>query len=949
MRANGLLNLDANFVQPIGRRSERPGSDGSSRISPIFFFYTTRIAVLLLFCLLSADSRAAQVEEAWVQRFNPPLSTNGFTFASKVLRDGAGDIIVAGRAKAGISRELGVLIKYAGETGKVLWQRFDGAPPQDVALDNKGNVVVVSFFFHTAKYAATDGKLLWERNYGAEHNYIETLALDSSGNVFVTGYSPSNGGNDIYYTAKYAASDGVLLWEQRNGIDIAKMVVDTAGNLVVAGYSYRSSSDFYTAKYAGSNGNLLWERIYDGPSKGPDQAATLALNSDGDVIATGFSYNPTNQDLYTAKYSGNDGKLLWEQRYDTPTHLDDRPQSLLIDSTGDVFVIGYASEEGQEIQTMIKYAAADGTALWMNRKPFGSAWALDASNNLLLTGMSASGNSRTCQLSAYAAPNGASIWEGLCEEDTTGPFWVSSMLVAPGGDLILAGSSKAGLGTELFVAKYSVENKMFLWEAHSQGPGYREGGPVAVAVDSHGDIAVLLNAATDRNYDHYLCKYAAANGALLWSQRFDGQRVDDYYWEVPDDGDVKFAPDGSIVVTGYGIGADGRIRYHTAKHASSDGAIIWQQNHDGPIYADIGSQTITLDPNGNVFLAAYALGCPFVDSYLAKYAAADGAVLWEIHCDSNDETEYCQAFGGLVSDANGNFVLKGGYLSLRSGVDASPIWTSPAAHSLNLLGMDTAGNLVVTGEFHPETGPSYQKTAKYSSIDGSMLWERRYKDVSSSDRVSGMAVDAAGNVAVAGFPNLWSNHEVYIAKYAAGDGALLWEKTYQFPGIDTLFTLAVAIDAAGDVVVAGSSGDWGNRDLFTAKFQASNGMILWKKLYNGPGNGDDGFTGSRCLALAPGGGVIVAGRSQGVPEPGDHYEAMFVNYVKSPTLIRLAGCTYRVDFPVVPGLSYTLQRAASPLGPWNDLTTSTGPATGRLVYTDTSPLPGSAFYRTVTP
>ena len=50
-----------------------------------------------------------------------------------------------------------------------------------------------------------------------------------------------------------------------------------------------------------------------------------------------------------------------------------------------------------------------------------------------------------------------------------------------------------------------------------------------------------------------------------------------------------------------------------------------------------------------------------------------------------------------------------------------------------------------------------------------------------------------------------------------------------------------------------------------------------------------------------------------------------------------------------PNLTYQLQRASSMTGPWNTIDTQTAPASGLIEYHETSPLPGAAFYRTVTP
>ncbi len=73
------------------------------------------------------------------------------------------------------------------------------------------------------------------------------MAVDASGNVFVTGFSVGSGGNSDYETIAYSGA-GVPLWTNRyngpgNGSDYARAVaVDGSGNVFVTGYSYGTQS-----------------------------------------------------------------------------------------------------------------------------------------------------------------------------------------------------------------------------------------------------------------------------------------------------------------------------------------------------------------------------------------------------------------------------------------------------------------------------------------------------------------------------------------------------------------------------------------------------------------------------------------------------------------------------------------------------------------------------------
>jgi len=113
------------------------------------------------------------------------------------------------------------------------------------------------------------------------------VAVDSSGNVVATGSSQND-----FYTAKYAAADGALLWEHRysgpaNFYEGAiAVVVDSSGDAVVTGHSSEttSSTDFYTAKYAAANGTLLWEKRYNGPGSWNDFASAVAVDGSSSLL-----------------------------------------------------------------------------------------------------------------------------------------------------------------------------------------------------------------------------------------------------------------------------------------------------------------------------------------------------------------------------------------------------------------------------------------------------------------------------------------------------------------------------------------------------------------------------------------------------------------------------------------------------------------------------------------
>src|SRR5580765_5558891 len=158
---------------------------------------------------------------------------------------------------------------------------------------------------------------------------------------------------------------GVPLWTNRyngpgNGSDQAtSLAVDGNGNVIVTGFS---TNDYATIKYSGS-GVPLWTNQYNGPGNGTDRAIAVAVDGSGNVIVTGSSFgNGTSDDYATIKYSAA-GVPIWINRYNGPGNYADEATALAVDGNGNVFVTGwvagFSSGGGSAIgYATLKYSAA---------------------------------------------------------------------------------------------------------------------------------------------------------------------------------------------------------------------------------------------------------------------------------------------------------------------------------------------------------------------------------------------------------------------------------------------------------------------------------------------------------------------------------------------------------------------------------------------------------------
>ena len=813
----------------------------------------TRLCLLAVI-LLGPPLAQAAVTEAWVQRYSAP-GGDSVDQAFKVLRDPAGDFLVVGATADSFAVQGLLIIKYSGADGSVLWQRrYDGTAAILISSDPAASVLAA--------------------------------VVDASGNLVVTTRADGTNGDADYYTAKYAAADGSLLWERRydgpwNGGDIpAAVAVDGSGNVVVTGYSGNGHdpyfntdypTDYYTAKYAAADGGLLWEKRYDGPTRGWDFATAVAVDASGNVVVTGGSYNeidnnglPYDSDYYTAKYAAADGALLWDKRYSGQAGGDDIAQAVAVDASGNVVVTGYSYGLSSYYDYYtVKYAAADGAFLWEKRYDgpahnldVPTALVVDSGGNVVVTGYSYSNNFYYNYYTAkYAATNGALLWERRYNGPVNYYDEPTALAVDASGNVVVTGFSY-GLSSsfDYYTAKYAAADGALLWEKRYNGPTNGDDIAKGVAVDASGNVVVTGYA----NYDFYTAKYAAVNGALLWERGYSGPyNLDDQALAVAVDGV------GNVVVTGYSVrsASASDYDYYTAKYAATDGALLWERRYNGPANGDDIPVALAADASGNVLVTGNSAG---TGAYTAKYAAGDGALLWE------KLSSFVAA--DMALDASGNVLVTGrasGYYTAKyAAANGALLWERRGGNGEpdgSSLAVDANGNVVVSGSFFDGITFYYNSyTAKYAAADGAILWER--SNNGSEDYyllAQAAAVDAGGNVLVAGLSG--SGGDFYTAKYAAATGALLWEKSYNGPVDGEDFAQAVAVDASGNVVVTGYSDgatDGLNfyRDYYTAKYAAANGALLWERRYNGPANGNDS---AKAVAVDASGNVVVTGTSVG--------------------------------------------------------------------------------------
>jgi len=308
------------------------------------------------------------------------------------------------------------------------------------------------------------------------------------------------------------------------------------------------------------------------------------------------------------------------------------------------------------------------------------------------------------------------------------------------------------------------------------------------------------------------------------------------------------------------------------------------------------------------------------DAFVAKYDAQGNFVFGNVY----PETGY-QELNGLGTDAAGNIVLAGDFTSMADFggmplVGSSPFYPDVFVAKLNSAGahmwsagygdsgeqegedlaVDASGNIVVVGQIKGAIdfgGGALASAGEWDVFvakldpNGNHVWSKRFGDAA-DQRVSEVAVDAAGNVFVTGWfkgtmnfggANLTSagSFDIFVVKLAP-NGSHLWSK--QFGNTYDQVSGGITTDPSGNVVVGGwyeGAMDFGGgalpaaptsgHDIFLAKLDASAGNHLWSKAF-GEGPGYQELMG---VSVDATGAVLLTGAFQNSIDfgGGPHYSA----------------------------------------------------------------------------
>ena len=251
------------------------------------------------------------------------------------------------------------------------------SPSQAELLTTQRNIYVLASASDLTGYQRiiladhdTLGNTVWQKTAIIHEGTLDaTLLSDNEGDLYVVGWGDDAENRSNVYITKYTPF-GEVIWSTKyynEQIDFNELKCDImqSERLILAGVLTYSGEVFYM-NYSDA-GQFLGFTAYHETKV--SELSDVKTDLRGNVYITAGIYVPeTGKDYLTLAYDKSDS-LLWVSKFDGAAHRNDKPVTIAVDDSLNVYVAGKSENmQGISVITVVKYDST-GAVLWTTNIP----------------------------------------------------------------------------------------------------------------------------------------------------------------------------------------------------------------------------------------------------------------------------------------------------------------------------------------------------------------------------------------------------------------------------------------------------------------------------------------------------------------------------------------------------------------------------------------------------
>lgn len=335
----------------------------------------------------------------------------------------------------------------------------------------------------------------WNTTYSSSHGNAAAYGVDvdSKQNIVVVGTADNNarvvkynGIGSTKWTNEYRTGDAYF-----NDVQ-----VDKNGDIIAVGAVNNGSNyDWLVVKY-NSSGGREWTKTYNS-TNGPDRAYGVGVDSQNDIVVTGYKDDGTSLDWRTVKYNSS-GDKQWVKNFGTSNR--DYSTAVTVDESDSVIVSGNTAGAWR-----VEKFNSTGSSQWVNtydsQNGSESAFSVrtDDQNNIVVVGDKKQTDSQDVWRITKYNETGETKWVTTYDSGN-GDDKPSSIAIDENGSIIVSGRKNNGINLDRRVAAYSPTGTE-KWDKQYDGSGFDEAD--SVAIDAYGDVIAVGESNTEWRITKY--------------------------------------------------------------------------------------------------------------------------------------------------------------------------------------------------------------------------------------------------------------------------------------------------------------------------------------------------------------------------------------------------------------------------------------------------------------
>jgi hypothetical protein len=368
---------------------------------------TQNLILFLFFTICSLQIVVAQQPtEEWVRTYNSPENVPDHFI--DMVTDRFGNVYITGW-NVSASNDI-ITVKYSNSGILQYGVSYNGPGNSNdisngMAVDSSGNCYIAGY--SSFNFGPSDGILIKYNNAGDTvwtrklvsnlSDDFTSIAIDTDNYIYAAGSSGDSAvvlkfdstGNSIWRTSYRETPFNIILG--------GKILIDRLNNILIGCTKHITSNpfsaDFLVRKYS-QNGSLLWSATYGNPANVADWMNGIVIDNSGNSYATGYS-EVNGRDILTVKFNNN-GALNWAKYYNGLSNATDQSNAIICDTTGNnVFITGFTFKSGASIDFITMKFDTFGDTQWVktyngpgNYQDNAEDIAIDKNLNVYITGTS---------------------------------------------------------------------------------------------------------------------------------------------------------------------------------------------------------------------------------------------------------------------------------------------------------------------------------------------------------------------------------------------------------------------------------------------------------------------------------------------------------------------------------------------------------------------------------